>query len=301
MTKEAAGAGWRARVKITSKKVRVRAKANRVPILASGVAYHAFLGLFPAVIALIGVTQLIGISSSAVTSLVSGIGKALPAGASTVLTDALQAAHHRTQGALVATVIAIVVALWTSSSAMSILQSGLDGAYEVPDRKFVAKRLMALLLLLLIALLGGVAAVLTVFARPFGGFLQHHVGLSASVFDPVWTVARLLATLAALLTLMASVYRFAPNREHRGRWFTIGGALATAAWLLASVALSFYVSSFGSYAKTYGALAGVAVLMLWMYITAYSVLLGGLLNAAVERQDDAVEATGAASPPGLVV
>jgi membrane protein len=121
------------------------------------------------------------------------------------------------------------------------------------------------------------------------------------VFDPVWTVARLLATLAALLTLMASVYRFAPNREHRGRWFTIGGALATAAWLLASVALSFYVSSFGSYAKTYGALAGVAVLMLWMYITAYSVLLGGLLNAAVERQDDAVEATGAASPPGLVV
>lgn len=301
MTEEAAGAGWPARVKLTSKKVRVRAKANRVPILASGVAYHAFLGLFPAVIALIGVTQLIGISSSAVTSLVSGIGKALPAGASTVLTDALQAAHHRTQGALVATVIAIVVALWTSSSAMSILQSGLDGAYEVPDRKFVAKRLMALLLLVLIAVLGGVAAVLTVFARPFGGFLQHHVGLSASVFDPVWTVARLLATLATLLTLMASVYRFAPNREHRGRWFTIGGALATAAWLLASLALSFYVSSFGSYARTYGALAGVAVLMLWMYITAYAVLLGGLLNAAVERQDEAADATRPAPSTGLVV
>jgi membrane protein len=249
------------------------------------VAYHSFLSLFPAIIALIGITQLVGISSSAVTTLVGGIGKTLPAGASAVLTDALQAAHHRTQGALAATVIAIALALWSSSSAMSILQSGLDAAYEVPDRKFVAKRLVALLLLAVIAVLGGVAAVLTVFARPFGGFVQHHVGLSASVFDPVWTVARLLATLAALMALMACLYRFAPNRKPRGPWLTTGGVVATVAWLLASVALSFYVSSFGSYAKTYGALAGVAVLLLWMYITAYAVLLGGQVNAEVERHD----------------
>jgi membrane protein len=252
------------------------------------VAYHAFLSLFPAIIALIGITQLVGISSSAVTTLVGGIGKALPAGASTVLTDALQAAHHRTQGALVATILAIVLALWSSSSAMSILQSGLDAAYEVPDRKFLAKRLVALILLMLIAVLGGVAAVLTVFARPFGGLLQHHVGLSVSVFDPVWTVARLLATLAALLALMACLYRFAPNREPRGRWITVGAVVATGAWLLASVALSFYVSSFGSYAKTYGALAGVAVLLLWTYVTAYAVLLGGQVNAEVERHNEKI-------------
>jgi membrane protein len=247
------------------------------------------LALFPTVIALIGATQLVGISSSSVSTLVSGIGKALPAGASTVLTDALLAAHHRTQGALAATVVAIAVAVWSSSTAMSILQSGLDAAYEVPDRKFVAKRLVALLLLVLMAALGGIAAVLTVFARPFGGFLQHHVGLSASVFDPVWTVVRLVATLAALLALMACLYRFAPNRHPRERWVTAGGVVATVTWLLASVALSFYVSSFGSYAKTYGALAGVAVLLLWMYITAYAVLLGGQVNAELHRYEKAGE------------
>jgi len=263
--------------------VRRRITTNRVSVLAAGIAYHSFLALFPAVIALIGITQLVGISSSAVTTLVDGIGKALPAGASTVLTDALRAAHQRTQGALLATVIAVIVAVWSSSSAMSILQSGLDAAYEVPDRKFLPKRLMAMALLLLMAVLGGVAAVLTVFARPFGGFLQHHVGLSPSVFDPVWTVARLLATFAALLALMACIYRFAPNRKPYGRWYTVGGVGATAAWLLASVALSFYISSFGNYAKTYGALAGVAVLMLWLYLTAFAVLVGGQLNAALER------------------
>jgi membrane protein len=272
-----------------------QAKVSRVPIMASGIAYHSFLSLFPAIIALIGVTQLVGISSTAVTTLVSGIGKALPEGASTVLTDALQAAHHRTQGALVATILAIAVALWSSSSALSILQSGLDAAYEVPDRKFVAKRLTALLLLVAVAVLGGLAAVLTVFARPVGGFVQQHVGISVSVFDPVWTVARLLATLAALVALMACLYRFAPNRTPRS-WFTAGGAVATVAWLLASVALSFYVSSFGSYAKTYGALAGVAVLLLWMYLTAYAVLLGGQVNAELERQRENIKNSETASP-----
>jgi membrane protein len=254
-------------------------------MMAGSIAYHSFLALFPAVIALIGLTQLLGVSSTFLTKLIHGVGKALPQGASTVLTDALQAAHHRTNGALLATVLAIAIAIWSASSGMSVLQIGLDVAYEVPDRKFIANRSMSFALLVVVGILGGMAATLIVFASPLGNSLQPHVGISASVFRIVWTIARWAVTVVVLLVLMAAVYRLGPNRRSPGwQWLSIGGLFAAVVWLIASVALSFYVSSLGTYAKTYGALAGVVVLMLWLYVTAYIVLFGGQLNAELERQ-----------------
>lgn len=282
--------GWFATLRRASKK----AKADRVQMMAGSITYHSFLGLFPSLIALIGIMQLVGVSTTFVSKLVHGVGHALPAGASSVLTTALEAAHKRTGGALGVTVIAIVVAVWSASSATAALQTGLDVAYSVPqERKFLAKRAMAVLLLLILAVFGGVAAALIVFAAPLGTLIQHHVGISRGVFMPVWTTARWLATILVLVLLMAVVYHLAPNRRTTWRWFTPGGIFATVVWLAASVALSFYVSSFGSYAKTYGALAGVAILLLWFYIVAYAVLFGGQLNADLEQRS----ATGAARPP----
>ncbi len=84
---------------------------------------------------------------------------------------------------------------------------------------------------------------------------------------------------------MALLYYLAPHRASPGwQWLSVGGALATVGWLIASLALSFYVSSLGSYAKTYGALAGVAVLLLWLYVTSYLMLFGAQINAELERQ-----------------
>jgi membrane protein len=255
-------------------------------MMAGSITYHSFLGLFPALIALIGVMQLVGVSTSFVTKLINGLGKALPQGASSVFATALEAAHRRTTGALGVTIIAVAVSLWSSSSATAALEIGMDVAYEVPvERKFLAKRGMALLLLVVLGVFGGIAAALIVFAAPLGTLIQHHIGLSHSVFLPIWTVVRWVATLLVLVALMAVIYRLAPNRPSPSfKWLSVGGIFATAVWLLASLALSFYVSSFGSYSKTYGALAGVAVLLLWFYITSYAVLFGAQLNAELERQ-----------------
>jgi membrane protein len=279
---EISGSGWKAAFKRATKK----SKADRVPMMAGSITYHSFLGLFPALIALIGVMQLIGVSTSFVTKLINGLGKALPAGASSVFATALEAAHKRTSGALGVTIIAIAVSLWSSSSATAAVETGLDVAYEVPvERKFLRKRAVAIALLVVLAVFGGVAAALIVFAAPLGNLIQHHIGLSHSVFIPVWTAVRWVATVLVLVLLMAIVYRLAPNRPSPSfKWLSVGGVFATIVWLVASLALSFYVSSFGSYSKTYGALAGVAVLLLWFYITAYAVLFGGQLNAELERQ-----------------
>ncbi len=266
------------------------AKADRVPMMAGSIAYHSFLAVFPALIAVIGIIQLVGASTSFVTELVHGIGRALPEGASTVLTDALQSAHHRTGGALVATLVAIAIAAWSASSAMVVLQSGLNAAYRgLPDRRFLAKRAMSVVLLLVVFVLGGAAAALIVFATPLGAAVQPHTGLPAPAFRVVWTIARWAVTVGVLVVLMAALYRIGPNRRTTGwAWLSGGGVFAAVGFLVASVAISFYVSSLGTYAKIYGALAGVVVLLLWFYVSAYVVLFGGELNAELEQRQAAV-------------
>jgi len=286
------GTAARARL-ATLRQAAAHAKADRVPMMAGSIAYHSFLAIFPALIAVIGIIQLAGASTSFVTELVHGIGRALPEGASTVLTDALQSAHHRTGGALVATLVAIAIAVWSASSAMVVLQSGLNAAYRgVPDRRFLAKRAMSVLLLAVVLVLGGVAAALIVFASPLGAAIQPHTRIPESTFRVVWTIARWAVTVAVLVVLMAVVYRFGPNRRATGwAWLSGGGVFAAVGFLVASVAISFYVSSLGTYAKIYGALAGVVVLLLWLYVGAYVVLFGGELNAELERRAPA-------DPPG---
>ena len=106
--------------------------------------------------------------------------------------------------------------------------------------------------------------------------------------------------IAALVTAaLAVLYRFAPDREApKLRWVSVGAVVATVLWLLASVGFSLYVSLFGNYAKTYGALAGVIVLLLWLWITSYAVLLGAEINAEAEEQTVRNTTTGPERPIG---
>ncbi len=279
---EISGAGWLA----TFKRARTKAKQDRVPMMAGSIAYHGFLTVFPLLIALVGIAQFVGLSPSTISTLIRGIGKTLPQGASGVLTTALQTAHRRTTGTLTVTVIAIVVALWSASGGMSVVETGLDVAYELPtDRTFVAKRIRGLVLLLFVVLLGGAASALVVFAKPLGREIEQVSPVTGVAFDVPWTIVRWVVTVLLMVTLFSVLYWFGPNRKPLPwRWISPGGLLATAIWLLASFGLSFYVSALGSYGKTYGALSGVVVFLLWFYLTGLAVLFGGQINAELERQ-----------------
>ncbi len=271
------------------------ASADQVPLLAAGVAFFGFLALFPAMVAFTLVWGLLA-DPATVTEQTRTLTESLPPEARTLLVGQLQQlASSPKQSLGWGLVLAVLVALWSASGGVGNLVTAINVAYDEERRRgFVKEKLIALALtvgsvvfmLLMVALIAGVPAVLEM------------VGIGAGWWWLV-EIVRWLLIAALVMVALAVLYRVAPARDApKFRWASVGAIVGTVLWLVASAGFSLYVSLFGNYAKTYGALAGVAVLLLWLWITCYAILLGAEINAEAEAQTARDTTRGPEEPMG---
>lgn len=286
------GQGW----KDIALRVKSEAKADNLPLLAAGVAFYAFLALFPAIIAAITVYGLVA-DPAQVEQQISDFAAGLPEAARTMLTDWLSGVASGSSGALTFGLVAsVAAALWSASSGMSGFVKATNLAYDEEEtRGFLKLRGIALALtvggiVLFVVSIGLIAVVPAV--------LGAVPGIGGAVeFAVRWLRWPLLMAVVALA--LAVVYRYAPDRDQpEFSWTSPGAIVATVLWVIASGLFSLYVSNFGSYAETYGALAGVIVLLLWLFLTAAIALLGAEINAEMEAQTAKDTTRGAPKPMG---
>ena len=271
------------------------AKADRVPLLGAGVAFYAFLSLFPAMIALVLLYGLVA-DPDQITDQVASFTSALPDDACRLITSSLTSiASSQSRGIGIGVVVSLALALWSASGGVGNLMTAVNTAYDEEEtRGFVRRKATALAMTLgaivFMVVVIGLVAVVPALLNSFVDSTVLSLGLS---------ILRYVVLVLAVTAALAVVYRVAPSRDApRMRWVSVGAAVATVLWLVASIGFSLYVSNFGSYGKTYGALASVVVLLMWLWITSYAVLLGAEINAESEQQTAADTTKGPEQPMG---
>lgn len=258
----------------------LRAAEDRVPLVAAGVAFFGFLAIFPTLIAAVLLYGLVA-DPADLDDHVRRVTEILPPDASALVTRQLtDLVAGDQQGFSVGLAVSVAAAVWSASVGVANLVTAVNMAYQEDERVgFVKRRLLALAFTLgavatFVVLVGLVAVV------PVTITLD---GVPGIVVDAVRWFALAVVSAVAL----AAVYRFSPERrDARLPWVTVGAVVATLLWLLVSAGFSLYVTWFASYRRTYGALAGVVVLLVWMWLTSMAVLVGAQVNAEAEHQTD---------------
>jgi membrane protein len=179
--------------------------------------------------------------------------------------------------------VGLVIALWSASGAFAALINALNKAYDVEEtRPFWKVRGIALLMTLGLSVMIIIGVLLLVAGPPIGRGIADLLGLG-EVFTLVWNVVQWPVALSLMVFTVALLYYFAPDAGQPFRWITPGGLIGVLLWVLASVIFRFYVSNFGSYDATYGSIGAVIVLLLYLYISSLTILLGAELNATLVR------------------
>ena len=272
-------AGWWATLKRTVHEFR----EDNLSDWAAALTYYGVLAIFPALIVLTSVLGLIG--ESATQPLLDELGKIAPGPANDILTSAIKNLQGDQGAAGVLFVVGLLAALWSASSYVAAFMRASNAIYDMEEGRPVWKtlpvRVGMTIVLLLLLVITTLAVVLT------GGIAKQAgdlVGLGSTAVA-VWNIAKWPVLLLIVSLMFAFLYWAAPNVKQPGfRWVSPGGILAVVGWLIASGAFAFYVSNFSSYNKTYGALGGVIVFLVWLWISNIMILLGAEFNAELERQ-----------------
>lgn len=269
------GSAWLSVFKRTGK----RFLADDCLGLAKQIAYSSLLAFFPAVVALVGLLDLIGAYDT--------LQRFLDPVAPKAVVELIRSFRADTggSGSIVALLVGAAGALWAASGAMGSVVTAVNRAEERPEtRPFWKVRIVAVLLVAATVLVATGTLLLVVLGGTLGDAIATRANLGGG-FTWVWNIARWPLAFVAVLLFFALIYYLAPdNRQRRWRWLTPGSVLGALIWLALSGLFALYTAFSDSYSKTYGTLAGGIVLLLWLNYSAWAILFGAELNAELDRQ-----------------
>lgn len=269
--------------KYIAKKTLREFSKDQCPDQAAALTYFAVLSLFPAILALISVIGLFGDpqkTTSALLQIVSGFAPAETVNTVSGTVEELASAP----AAGLTLVLGLATALWSASGYVGAFGRAMNRVYEVDEgRPFVKLRGTMLVVTLLAVVIVAILAGMLVLSGPVAEAVGGLIGLSG-VFLAVWDIAKWPVMVGLIIVIIAVLYYATPNvKQPKFKWMSLGSGIALFIFLLASLGFGFYVGNFGNYNKTYGALGGVIVMLLWLWILNMSLLFGAEFDAEMER------------------
>ena len=257
--------------------------ADQCPDLAAALTYYAVLSIFPALIALVSLLGLFGQSENSTTAILSLVDDIAPGGTADTLRGPLEQ-FGSSQTAGVALLVGILLALWSASGYVGAFSRAMNRIYEIEEgRPFWKLRPMQLGVTVVCILLIVVALVVLIVSGPVTDALGSALGLGP-VVQLVWSVIKWPILALAAVLIIAILYYATPNAQQpKFRWISLGALLALLTLVISSFLFGLYVTNFSSYDRTYGALAGIVVFLLWLWIANLALLLGAEFDAELER------------------
>lgn len=251
---------------------------------AAALTYYGLLSLFPALIALVSILGLFGDPQSTTRSLTEIVTRLGPSSAADTFEEPIRSITSNRGAAGVLFFVGLGAAIWSASGYIGAFTRAANIIYETPEgRPFWKLRPLQLLVTLAMVVLLALVALALVLTGPVVDTVADSIGIGSTAVT-VWEIAKWPVLLAVVILMFAVLYHVSPNVKLPGfKWVTPGAILAIVVWLVASALFAFYVANFGSYDKTYGALGGVVVMLVWFWITNVALLLGMELNAERER------------------
>jgi len=252
---------------------------------AGTLTYYGLLALFPAVIVLVSIVGLVGDPESTTDTLTDIVTKIGPDSAANTFEGPIKQVTESRATAGFALIASTLVALWSASGYLGAFIRASNVIYETREgRPFWKLRPLQLLMTLVVVLLLAVMALGVVLTGPIVSDVADPIGVSDTAIS-IWNYAKWVLIALLFVLMIGLIYYASPNVKQRGfKWISAGGLVALVVWLVASAGFALYVSQFGSYNKVYGSIAGVVIILIWMWLTNLAILFGHELNAERERE-----------------
>jgi membrane protein len=250
---------------------------------SSEIAYNLLFALFPLLLFLLAILGFMAGPGSAIReSILGGLSRQLPPAVSQLIGKTLTEVTKAAGSGKIT--LGVVLGLWTASSGIASMMSGLNMAYDIRDsRPWWKARIIAIGMTLAVAFLTIAAMMIVLFGGKIAILAGNQFGLGDSVVI-AWRVLQWPVAVFFMTVAFSLIYYYGPDvKEQHWYWITPGSLIGVVLWLALSFAFREYLHFFNSYSKTYGSLGAVIILLMWFYVTSLGFLVGGEINSEIEH------------------